>query len=326
MNNILVTGAVGFIAGHLIYHLSQNSDNKIVGITRSFKKESTFNALRLSERENVSLVIGNVNSYSDIEEVIVKYDIDNIYHLAAKVIVKEAVKAPLSTLNININGTINILEATRIMSQQIGKDISTLVMSSDKAYSLDNPLPYLENQSLDGSDIYSSSKAIQDILARSYAYNYDLPIVVARPANTYGEYDFNWSRIIPSIAKSCFGRDEKLVLNKGSYHQVREYLYVKDTIEALVTLINNIHKTRGNAFNISSDNKFTTEQVVEKFFEIAEIKKKILFKEKAKFFKEISEQYLDTSKILNVCGWKSKYNLESGLRETMNGYKKWFEV
>jgi nucleoside-diphosphate-sugar epimerase len=325
MTNILVTGCNGFIASHLIDFLSNNSDNRIVGITRSIRKESTFNALKLAEKNNVGVIFGNVNNYSDIEETIAKYDIDNIYHLAAKVIVKDASKAPISTIDINVNGTLNILEAVRVMPQQMGKDISTLVMSSDKAYSLDNSLPYLENQPIDGSDIYSSSKAMQDILARSYAYNYDLPIVVARPVNTYGEYDFNWSRIIPSIAKSCFGEEEKLVLNKGSFHQIREYLYVKDTVRALITLMDHIYDTKGQAFNISSNDKFTTEEIVLRFLRYANKFKEIEFREKAKSFKEIPSQYLDTTKIQNICGWKPKYNIESGLKETIKGYKNWFD-
>jgi CDP-glucose 4,6-dehydratase len=339
--NILVTGATGFIGSHLIDHLSQNPNNKIYGLSRSIKHESTFNALNLDQRNNVNIIFGNVNSYHVIEEIIATYDIDQIYHLAAKVIVREASKAPLSTLDINVNGTINILEATRIMPHQIGKYISTIVMSTDKVYGLDNKLPYHEDQPIDGSDIYSVSKSCEDIIARGYAYNYDLPIVVARPANTYGEYDFNWSRLVPTLARTFLDKDnqiytdkpnknndKELILNKGSYHYIREFNYVKDTVAALTSLIDNIDKTKGHAYNIGSGEKCTTEELVNKFIRIAykyvSTYISIKFKDKEKTFKEIPEQYLDCTKIKETTGWRHEYTLESGLEETIKKYKFYF--
>lgn len=327
MTNILITGINGFIGAHLAKHLSDNPKNQIYGITRSEKYESTFNALNLHDRKNISLIKGDVYVYTVIEELLVQYNIDQIYHLASKVIVRDSAKSPLTTYMINMNGTLNILEAVRLIKGMQNKDISTLVMSSDKAYGTSRDLPYKETHPLNGNDIYSSSKAIQDILARSYAYNYDLPITVARPANTFGPYDFNWSRIIPSLAKSCFDRNEidnPLVLNKDSYQNLREYLYVKDTVSALIMLIENIDRTKGEAFNIGSGEKLNTEQIVNTFFELSNTKKEIEFKEKESIFKEIPDQYLDTTKIEQAINWKPSYNLRKGLEKTIEGYKKWF--
>lgn len=329
MSNILITGITGFIGAHLADHLSQNSENKICGISRSIKEESTFNSLDLAQKNNISVVFGNVNSYPDIEEVIATYDIDMIYHLASQPIVQIAAKAPISTYTTNILGTINILEATRIMHQQMEKNISTLIMSSDKAYGQSHILPYTEDLPLNGSDIYSSSKSCEDIISRAYAYNYDLPIVVARPCNTFGECDFHWSRLIPSLV-NAFLEQKELILNKGSYHYIREFAYVRDTVSALELLLENINKIKGDAFNISSEEKYTTEEVVNKFVDICQTKfdiKKvhISFKEKGKTFKEIENQYLDISKMKKITGWEHRYSLEDGLLCTIDGYKKWFD-
>lgn len=332
MTNILITGITGFIGAHLAYYLSQNPNNRICGISRSIKEESTFSALELAQKDNVNIMFGNVNSYPNIEEVIATYDIDQIYHLASQPIVQIAAKAPVSTYTTNILGTMNILEATRIMPQQIEKDISTLVMSSDKAYGSSPILPYIEDLPLNGSDIYSSSKSCEDIISRAYAYNYDIPITVARPCNTFGECDFHWSRLVPTLAKTFLSSNnhEPLMLNKGSYHYIREYMYVKDTAMALEALMNNIDKTKGKAFNISPDDKYTTEQFVNKFIKIAEKYYPIpdvhvQFKEKGKTFKEIENQYLDSSKIKQIASWKSNFDLESGLKCTIDGYKRWFD-
>ena len=338
MNNILVTGATGFIGSHLVNHLSNNPDNKIYGLARSIKQESTFKALKLSDKRNVNLIFGNVNSYPDIEEIIATFDIDTVYHLASQPIVQIAAKAPVSTYSINVMGTINILEATRVLSQQTDKKISIMIMSSDKSYGNSNVLPYCEDTTLlNGSDIYSSSKAAEDIIARSYAYNYDMNVTVARPANTYG-LDFHWTRLIPTIAKTCFSNcnndrndnndidnNRELILNKGSYHYVREFNYVKDTVLALETLVDNIDKTKGQAYNVGSGTILTTEQLVDKFLDIADTQIKLKFKEKSSIFKEIENQYLDCTKIRQL-GWKPQYTIEQGLEETIDDYKNWFDI
>jgi len=327
MTNILITGITGFIGSHLAQHLANDDNNKIYGLYRSTKHESVFNSLRLNDRKNINLIQGNINNLNDIYEAIVQYDIEQIHHLAAKVIVQDAAKFPVVTVNTNVFGTLNVLESVRMMKSLMKKEIPTFVMSTDKAYGISDKLPYTEDLSLNGLDIYSASKACEDVLSRAYAFNYDLPIVVGRPANTYG-LDFNWTRLIPSLAKSClfsFEKDKPLILNEGSYKYVREYNYVLDTVLALELLLKNIGVTKGKAYNISSGFKYTTEETVNTFLSISDcLNKKIEFKKKDVTFKEIPEQYLDSSKLMTDTGWKPKYNLKDGLKETIEKYKKWF--
>ncbi len=334
-NNILITGITGFIGSHLAQHLSNNKDNNIYGLYRSVKHESVFNALKLQERKNINLILGNIMLYPDLEELLVQYNIDTIYHLAAKVIVKDSAKSPTTTYLTNINGTINILEVVRNLSNQYNKPINVYVMSSDKAYGT-NKIPYKEKWSLNGIDIYSSSKACEDIIARAYAYNYDLPIVVGRPCNCYG-LDFNWSRLIPTLARACLShnrdyKEKPIQLNKGSYHYLREYIYVEDLVRIMELLIQNIDKTKGEAYNITSStdinkNIFNTEYIVKLFFDICNIKKEINFMEKESTFKEIENQYLDKTKLVNILGDKlcSQYTVREGMKKTINLYKEWFE-
>ena len=329
--NILITGITGFIGAHLANDLAQDMNNNIYGIFRSIKDESAFNALKLDKKKNISLILGNINIISDIEDAVIQYDIDVIYHLAAKVIVKEASMEPLVTYITNDLGTMNILEVVRSIKTSFDKDIPTLVMSSDKAYGshdIEN-LPYTEDLSLNGLDVYSSSKAIEDIMARAYAYNYDLPITIARPCNCYGEFDFHSSRLIPSLVKACFeplNRSDVLTLNKGSYQYIREYIYVKDLVKALILMIENIDKTKGEAFNISSSYVHTTEQVVDMFLDLAGCKEDIMinFIEKESTFKEIEKQYLDGTKLSNVTNWKPEYDINKGFNDTITAYKKWY--
>lgn len=333
--NILITGTTGFIGAHLADYLTQDKDVKVHGLFRTLKDESTFKALKLDENKNVNLRLGNINMISDVEDIIVQYDIDKIYHLAAKVIVSESAKAPLVTYITNVIGTLNVLEIVRMMKLHNDKEIPTLIMSSDKAYGESEILPYTENLPLNGLDVYSSSKSMEDILSRAYSYNYNLPITVVRPCNIYGGCDFNWSRIVPSLANACLnplnfkdGR-RKLLLNKGSYNQKREYLYVKDLVKIQKLLMDNIEQTRNNAYNITSDTMYSTKEFVNTFLKTAECidNTDIYFKEKEKYFKEIENQYLDDSKLIEVVGnsLEKFTDINDGLKQTINDYKTWFE-
>jgi len=323
MTNILITGIIGFIGSHLAELLSENKNNNIYGLFRSIKNESTFTALKLNERKNINLLLGDISNYSNFENILVQYNIDNVYHLASQAIVKTAAKAPLATYATNIFGTICLLEAIRNVSTHYNKNISTYVMSTDKCYGSHEKLPYKEDMSFIVDDIYSSSKACEDIIARSYAFNYNLPIVVGRPCNAYG-IDFNWTRLIPSLAKSCFN-NEDLVLNRGSYNYLREYIYVKDLVKAISLLVDNIDTTKGDAFNISSGYIFDTKYIVETFLELSNYNKDLKFKEREKTFKEIENQYLDSTRLRETTNWKPKYTLEEGLKETIEKYKGWFD-
>lgn len=326
MTNILITGVTGFIGSHLAQHLAKDKNNTIYGLHRSTKHESVFNALKLNEVKNINLINGDIINHNTIERCLYQYNIDQVYHLAAQAIVQEAAYSPVSTIETNVIGTLNTLEAIRKYKCLKEKEISIFVMSTDKSYGISDKLPYTEDYPLNGLDIYSASKVCEDVLARSYAYNYDLPIVVGRPANNYG-LDFNWTRLIPSLAKSCFDKkekDKKLILNEGSHHYIREYNYVEDTVLAIESLMKDIYHTKGQAFNISSGFKYTTEEVVKLFLDISKCNKEIGFRRKENIFKEIPEQYLDSYKILYQTGWKPKFDLQYGLTKTISDYYRWF--
>lgn len=323
MTNILVTGITGFVGAHLTSYLSENEQNNIYGIYRSVKHESTFNALNLQERKNVNLILGDICSYTKMEEIISDYEIDQVYHLAAQAIVKSASISPVPTYITNIFGTISILEAIRIMSIQQYKQIPTLVMSSDKAYGTSSILPYKEELPLNGLDIYSSSKACEDIIARAYSYNFNLPITVIRSCNIFGEYDFNWTRVIPQFIKAYID-NKKITIYKNTSGQLREYIYVKDLVRALELLIKNIDKTKGTAFNITSEELYNVDQILEIFKDITKFTN-IEYIEKAKGFKEIESQYLDCAKLKDMTMWQKEYSFKDSLMHTIKYYEDWFK-
>lgn len=313
MNNILITGGTGFVGSHLANYLSKNNDNKILVLCRSLRKESTFKSLELDKKKNIDLIVSNIgDSYVfELHRILLRFNIDTIYHLAAETIVSNAAKSPVDTYRTNVLGTVNLLEAVRKVEN---KKISVLVMSSDKAYG-SGELPYEENQVLNGLDIYSSSKVCEDVIARTYANEYGMNVVVARPCNIIGEYDTNSSRIIPQFVK-VYKEGGKLVINKTTSGQVREYIYVEDLVKALTLLVENIDKTRGQAYNISSGDVYSVDEILEIFKKITGFSN-IEYVIKEKGFKEIKAQYLDCSKLKEL-GWEKEYEFEDVLEYILN--------
>ena len=158
-----------------------------------------------------------------------------------------------------------------------------------------------EDSPLLGLGSYEVSKCCADLIAQSYAYNYDLPIVITRACNIYG-YDEN-SRIIPNTIRSIL-RNERPIIFKND-KSVREYIYIEDVIDAYLSLIKNIEKTK-------------------EIIGLMDKNIKPLYVDRKFKFKEIENQSLDSSKILKDIGWKSKYSLKDGLKKTIKEFeKKW---
>src|SRR5690606_32777123 len=121
-----------------------------------------------------------------------------VFHLAAQALVSAANRSPVSTFEANIRGTYMLLEACRRADPQP----AVVVASSDKAYGPHDTLPYTEDFPLQGVFPYDVSKSCTDLLARSYAHTYSMPVAVTRSANIYGPGDLNLSRIIPGTIVS----------------------------------------------------------------------------------------------------------------------------
>jgi CDP-glucose 4,6-dehydratase len=109
-----------------------------------------------------------------------------------------------------------------------------VVASSDKAYGDAAGRPYREDMALRALHPYDASKAAADILARTYAHTYDLPVAVSRCGNLYGGGDLNWSRIVPGTIRSVLAGERPVIRSDGSL--VRDYLYASDAAEGVLCL------------------------------------------------------------------------------------------
>jgi len=307
--NILVTGAGGFKGSHLVEQLAK-TDAKIVSLVRDFDPKSYFETKGLGKKSIV--VIGDLKDFRKIADILSKYEITTIFHLGAQPIVTTAILNPLETLESNIMGTVNVLEASRIY----GHLSEIVIVSSDKAYGPTNNIPYKETERLHGRAPYDVSKSCADLIAQMYAKVYNLPITISRCANVFGPGDLNMNRIFPGIIEAIIKNKPLQIRSDGK--MIREYIYVKDSVDAYINLAENIDKTKGQAFNIASHNIMSVIEVVKKVSSIIgkPVKVNILNKAKA----EIPKQYLDGNKIKDVLNWEPKTNFEQAVLETYEWY------
>lgn len=312
---VLVTGAGGFKGSHLVEKLSE-SGARIVSLVRAFDPKSYFVTQNLSKKTVV--VIGDLKNHRKIADILSKYEITTIFHLGAQAIVETSLLNPLETLESNIMGTINVLEAARLYSK-VGE---ILVVSSDKAYGPSDRVPYKESDRLYGICPYCVSKSCVDLISQVYANPdvYDIPITIARCANVFGPGDLNMSRIVPGTLRAIIKNKSLEIRSDGEL--VREYIYVKDAINGYISLVKNIDKTKGEAFNLASRNVMSVTEIVKKISNVVGKNVKIDILNQARA--EIYKQYLDGSKIKNIIGWEAKTNFEDALRETYEWYRKIF--
>ena len=310
--NVLVTGGTGFIGSHLVKRLILEKANIVVPY-QSLNTKSYFYSEGLNKQ--VILAQKDLKNFKRTIDIVTKYEIEFIFHLAAQSIVPTAYHNPLETFETNIMGTANVLEAARLY----GKVQGIIVVSSDKAY---GKIPKAnENDALSGDHPYETSKAACDLVATTYFATYGLPVAVVRFGNVYGEGDINFSRIIPGALRSIIKNESLLIRSNGKY--VRDYVYVGDVIEALILLSKNITKVKGEVFNISSNENLSVLEIVENVGEI--LGKKINYRIQKNAINEIPRQSISFNKLKKRFGWKPKNNLKKTIPSIFNWYKNYFK-
>lgn len=310
---VFVTGCAGLLGSWLTADLLAQGA-LVVGLIRDQVAQSEL--VRTGAINRINVVHGELSDYALMERALAEYEIDTIFHLAAQTIVGIANRAPMSTFETNIKGTWVVLEAAR-RNPTVKR---VIVASSDKAYGTHAQLPYQEDAPLQGMHPYDVSKSCADLISRTYAHSYGLPVSVTRCANLYGGGDLNWNRIVPGTMRSVLRGEAPIVRSDGTL--MRDYIYVKDAVTGYLMVAQNMDRAdvAGEAFNFGVDKPLAAIDMINSIIGISpypELSPVILNQAK----NEIQNQYLSSEKAGRVLGWEPKYSLQDGLAETLDWYR-----
>jgi len=316
---VLVTGAQGFVGSWLAERLLDAGAEVHVPI-RDSHPESRFQADGI--RDRCHEVPADLVDYHALARVLNEHEVRAVFHLAAQTIVGTANRSPLSTFEANIRGTYTLLEACRATGV-VGEPIERVVVaSSDKAYGRHERLPYREDFPLQPDYPYDVSKAATDMIARSYAKTYGLPVAVTRLANVYGGGDVNWSRIVPDTMRALARGDRPVIRSDGS--PVRDYIYVEDAVGAYLAVAESLDREElhGRAWNAGSGTPVSVRELVDRIVEVSGKDIEPDVQGAGTPAGEIDRQFLDSTAIGEELGWTPGWGLDGGLAATWEWYER----
>jgi CDP-glucose 4,6-dehydratase len=323
LKRALVTGGHGFVASHLTGALL-GAGIEVRVLDRPGPRLTDVGGPRTSGLEllgigeEIEIVEADLLDEASVGTAVA--GCDAVFHLAAQTIVGVARSSPAVTFDVNVRGAWNVFEACR------AEGVSKVVFaSSDKAYGSSPQLPYREDDPLRAAFPYDASKAAADVIARSYADAYSLPLAVTRFANIYGGGDLNFTRLIPEAAIAVADGRAPQIRSDGS--PKRDFLHVDDAVAAYLAIAAALdgRGAVGEAFNAGGDRPHSVRDVVDL---IVEVSGSEIAAEYGPGLPagEIRDQYLDSAKLTATTGWRPEVDLRTGLLRTLDWYRNHPEV
>jgi CDP-glucose 4,6-dehydratase len=314
----LVSGAHGFVGSHLARALLERGEAVRV-LDRPAPRLADIGGERrsgldlLGIRGEVELVEADLRDAEAVAAAVV--GADSVFHLAAQTIVGVARSSPLETFEVNVRGAWNVFEACR------AHEVERVVFaSSDKAYGSSPELPYREDFPLRAAYPYDASKAAADTIARSYATAYGLPLAVTRFANIYGGGDLNFSRLVPETVVAVLEGRAPAIRSDGSPE--RDFLHVEDAVSAYLAIAAALGDGAvGEAFNAGGERPHSVREVVDLIAAAAGGGIEADFQGQGNPDGEIDRQFVDSTKLRELTGWRPEVELEVGLRRTLEWYR-----
>ena len=310
---VFVTGAAGFIGSHLVEELVK-SGATVTALVHYNANSSIGNLQYLDHQilNQVKIEFGDITDVFQMQTLTKNVDI--ILHLAALIGIPYSYVAPSAYVSININGTLNMLEAARMNNVE-----RLVVTSTSETYGTAIYAPIDEKHPMQGQSPYSATKIGADKIAESYYMSFDLPVVIFRPFNTYGPRQ-SLRAVIPTIVSQALNDEPNITL--GSISPVRDMLFVKDTAKGFM-LAGLKQSAIGEVISVGTGVGVTIGEIVEMVQQICGTHKAIIEDQsrvrpaKSEVFKLIC----DNKKATELLDWKSTYDLKAGLTEVVEFVK-----
>lgn len=315
MTTAFVTGATGMVGSALVRRLLDDGTDVVVLVLDADPQSELYRSGTVAA---TTVVNGALEDLHALERAIAGHEPEIVYHLGAQTLVGAAQRAPHRTLEANVRGTWNVLEACRRNADLVR---AVVVASSDKAYGTVDELPYTESMRLGGDEPYEVSKAAADLIAQMYAHAYGVPVAIARCGNIYGPGDLNWSRIVPGTIRSLLRGEQPIIRSDGTF--VRDYLHVDDVVAAYTALAGAVAERSiapGEAWNFSDESPRTVMEIYEAVCAAADAPgtaPRVLDRAPG----EIHDQWLSAAKARERLGWRAHVDLAAGMAGTVDWYR-----
>ena len=352
--NILITGGAGFIGSHVVrLFVNKYPDYHIINLDKLTYAGNLANLHDIKDKPNYTFIRADICDFETVLEIIRKFNVDGIIHLAAESHVDRSIKDPFTFANTNVIGTLSMLQAARIHweSQDKPWEINGVPclfyhISTDEVYGaleitapdgLESPFStkassahhhvygekfFTEENSYHPHSPYSAAKAASDHFVRSFHDTYGMPTLVTNCSNNYGPYQFP-EKLIPLFINNIRHRKPLPVYGKGE--NVRDWLFVEDHARAIDTIF---HKGQvANTYNIGGFNEWKNIDLIKVLVNTVDRQLGRAEGEDLDLITFVTDRKghdmryaIDSRKLQKELGWEPSLQFEEGIELTVRWY------
>lgn len=329
---ILVTGGAGFI-GSAVVRLAISRGYAVVNLDALTYAACLDNVASISGDPSYAFEKVDIRDAEAVQKVFQAHEPDAVMHLAAESHVDRSIDGPGAFIETNVNGTFNLLQATRSYWEAKGnpENFRFHHVSTDEVYgSLGATGQFTEETPYAPNSPYSASKAASDHLVRAWHETYDLPVVITNCSNNYGPFHFP-EKLVPVVILNALAGNPIPVYGQGV--NVRDWLYVEDHADALLKVL--AEGQVGRSYNIGGENEARNIDLVKLICTILD-ELKPGPKPYADLITYVSDRpghdlryAIDPTRIRTELGWRPSVTLEEGIRKTVRWYlenEKWWRA
>lgn len=320
---ILVTGGAGFI-GSAVVRLAIARGHSIVNVDTLTYAACLENVASVGNAPGYAFEKADIRDRAAMDRILAAHDPDAVMHLAAESHVDRSIDGPSDFIETNVNGTFTLLEAARAFWQAKGRpaDFRFHHISTDEVFGSLGPTgKFTEDTPYDPRSPYSASKAASDHLVRAWHETYGLPVVLTNCSNNYGPFHFP-EKLIPVVILNALAGKPIPVYGKGE--NVRDWLYVEDHADALLTVLEK--GPVGRSYNIGGENEARNIDIVRTICALLD-EMQPAGAPHDRLITFVTDRpghdlryAIDPTRIRTELGWRPSVTLEEGLRRTVRWY------